>query len=113
MRGRTGKSFIVLNKILLSIKYGINFSLLYFAENNGDGLIKARANIYSVFNSKMMTKEESIALVSANQHKLHLNSSLLKRFSGKRYIVLIEVSMFEMLEPFKFDRSEYGNILYK
>jgi hypothetical protein len=34
----------------------------------------------------------------------------LKRFAGKRYLVLITIKDFEAIEPFKIDRSEYGNM---
>ena len=33
-----------------------------------------------------------------------------KRFAGKRYLVLITIKDFEELEPFKIDRSDYGNM---
>jgi hypothetical protein len=84
--------------------------VLYFAENKGDGLIKGKARVKSVFFSEKLTKEESEKMVEENQSKLQLNSGLLKRFAGKRFITLIEVENFENLSPFKFDRSEFGNM---
>ncbi len=84
--------------------------ILYFAENNGDGLIKAKAGVKSVFFSEKLTKEESEKMVKENQSKLQLNSSLMKRFAGKRYLTLVEVENFETLFPFKFDRSGFGNM---
>lgn len=83
---------------------------LYFAENKGDGLIKGKARVKSVFFSEKLTKEESEKMVTENQSKLQLNSGLLKRFAGKRFITLIEVENFEPLSSFKFDRSEFGNM---
>ena len=80
---------------------------LYFIENNGDGLIKAAAEVLDVFNSEKLTKEESAKLVEKHQDKLMLNSVLIKRLSGKRYIELFTISNFKELEPFTFNRSKY------
>lgn len=52
----------------------------YFIENNGDGLIKAGAEVKDVFNSEKLTKEESSELVEKHQDKLMLDNRLLKRF---------------------------------
>lgn len=84
--------------------------ILYFIENNGDGLVKGQATVESVFNSDILTKERSIEIVAQNQDKLHLDKGLEKRFAGKRYIVLISIKDFKEIEPFKIDRSEYGNM---
>jgi len=83
---------------------------LYFLENDGSGLIKARAEVVSVLDSEKMEKEESIALVDEHQVKLQLTPAQTKRWAGKRYLVLIEVSKFESLEPFPIDNSDYGNM---
>lgn len=84
--------------------------VLYFIENNGDGLVKAKAVVTKVFNSDQLTKSESENLVKQNQDKLMLDSGLIKRFSGKRYLVLISLDSFQYLEPFKIDRSQYSNM---
>lgn len=106
------KTMIIRGAMGRKLPYGkLNTSdVLYFIENNGDGLVKAKAIVKSVFNSEKLTKEESTKLVEVHQNKLHLNSGLKKRFAGKRYIVLIEIQGFENLEPFKIDRSDYGNM---
>jgi len=102
IRGATGRK----------LPYGRVFKgdLLYFIENKGDGLVKALARVKDVFNSQQLTKKESEELVKQNQNKLLLDSGLIKRFSGKRYIVLITIESFQKLDPFKIDRSEYGNM---
>lgn len=84
--------------------------VLYFTENNGEGLIKGKASVQNVFFSEKLTKEESEKKVAENQPKLQLNSALLKRFAGKRFLTLVEVENFETLSPFKFDRSGFGNM---
>jgi len=83
---------------------------LYFIENKGDGLVKAKAIVDNVFNSDKLTKEQSVEIVEKNQDKLLLNKGLEKRFAGKRYLVLITIKDFTELEPFKIDRSDYGNM---
>jgi hypothetical protein len=102
IRGATGRK----------LPYGRVFKgdMLYFIENKGDGLVKGKARVKDVFNSEQLTKTESAELVKQNQNKLLLDSGLIKRFSGKRYIVLITIESFQKLDPFKIDRSEYGNM---
>jgi hypothetical protein len=84
--------------------------VLYFINNNGEGEVKAKAIVSNVFNSEKMTKEESIALVEENQDKLKLTKKQFKRWSGKRYIVLIGVKSVEGIEAFEIDKSDYGNM---
>ncbi len=81
--------------------------ILYFIENKGDRLIKGAAEVEEVFNSGKLTKEESAELIEKYQNKLMLDTGLLKRFSGKRYINLFTITNFEELEPFAFDRTKY------
>ncbi|MBD81004.1 MAG: hypothetical protein CL840_18950 [Crocinitomicaceae bacterium] len=83
---------------------------LYFIENKGDGLVKAKAGIRELIQSDKLTKEESVMLVENNQVALKLNPAMFKRFAGKRYLILITVEDVEPLDPFKIDRSEYGNM---
>ena len=84
--------------------------ILYFIENNADGMIKAKAEVKSVSNSEKMTKEESCELIEKNQEKLKLTKAQMKRWAGKRYLVLIEIKDSQKTEPFKIDRSNYGNM---
>jgi ASC-1-like (ASCH) protein len=84
--------------------------VLYFIENKGDGMIKAKATVANVFNSEQLTKEESMQLIEKNQPSLLLDGGLLKRFAGKRYLVLITIHTFAEIEHFRIDRSAYGNM---
>jgi len=84
--------------------------ILYFIENKGDGLVKAKAAVNSVYHSEKLEPDESIAIVDKNQDKLCLDTGLKKRFAGKRYLVLIEITNFSVLEPIRIDRSAYGNM---
>lgn len=83
---------------------------LYLVENDGGGLIKARGIVKFVFNSEKMSPEESKDLVDQYQDRLHLTSEQIKRWAGKRYLVLIEISGIHSVDPFQFDKSEFGNM---
>lgn len=84
--------------------------ILYFVNNNAEGLIRARGQVTMVLNSEKMTKEESAALIDGYQEKLQLTAQQHKRWAGKRYLVLIEVDRVDQIEPCEFDRSSYGNM---
>jgi hypothetical protein len=84
--------------------------ILYFINNNAEGLILAKAIVKSVFNSDKLTETESISLVEKHQEKLQLSKRQQARWGGKRYLVLIEVSDAKKVEPFQIDKSEYGNM---
>lgn len=84
--------------------------ILYFINNNGEGVVRARAQVASVINSDMMSPEESVAMVKEHHSKLCLSESQFKKWAGKRYLVLIEVNKTEELKPFAVDKSEYGNM---
>jgi hypothetical protein len=84
--------------------------ILYFINNNAEGLILAKARVESVFNSDKLAEAESIALVEKYQGKLQLSKKQQARWGGKRYLVLIEVSEVKKVEPFQIDKSDYGNM---
>jgi hypothetical protein len=84
--------------------------ILYFINNNAEGLILAKARVGSVFNSDKLTEAESVRLVEKHQDRLQLSQKQQARWGGKRYLVLIEVSEVKKVEPFQVDKSEYGNM---
>ena len=84
--------------------------ILYFINNNAEGVIKTKASVKDVLNSDKMAKEESIALVEENQDKLRLTAKQFSRWAGKRYLVLIEIGGVEQLAPFPIDKSNFGNM---
>jgi hypothetical protein len=83
---------------------------LYFINNNGEGLIRAKAIIKRVSNSNKLSEQESVSLIEMNQDKLQLSAKQYKRWAGKRFLVLVEVEKVEELEPFTIDKSNYGNM---
>lgn len=84
--------------------------VLYFINNNGEGLVKGRAIVSDVYNSDKMTKEESIQLVEDNREILNLSISQHKRWAGKKYLILIHIENYTEVKPFKIDRSNYGKM---
>jgi len=84
--------------------------VLYFLENDGSGTVKLRAEVNSVVNSDKLSPEESTAVIEDNQEGLQLTETQLKRWSGKRYLVLIGIQNIGRLEPFRIDKSAYGNM---
>ena len=84
--------------------------MLYFINNNAEGAVRAKAKVKSAFHSEKMTEDESHALVKKNQPKLSLTEKQIKRWAGKRYIVLIEVTDVKEISPFAIDKSAYGNM---
>jgi len=80
---------------------------LYFIENNGDGLVKAKATVKSVFNSEKMTEEESKAIIAQNKDKLNLSDEQIKRWAGKKVLCLIGIKDVMTIEPpLVFDRQK-------
>ena len=84
--------------------------VLYFINNNAEGVAKVKSLVSSVFNSDKMSREESICLVKEHQTELLLSDKQFQRLAGKRYIVLIGVEKVERISPFSVDRTNYGNM---
>ena len=84
--------------------------ILYFINNNAEGIIRAMAKVKNVINSDKLTEEESAQLVNSYQEKLQLTKKQYDRWAGKRYLVLIEISGVKKVEPFQIDKSNYGNM---
>lgn len=84
--------------------------LLYFINNNAESLVRAKGIVMNVINSEKMTESESRDFITSHQEMLLLTDAQLARWSGKRYIVLIEVSDVTETAPFGIDKSGYGNM---
>jgi hypothetical protein len=84
--------------------------VLFLLENDGSGEVKAKVQVVSVINSDKLDPEESAQLVDLNQPKLNLSADQIKRWSGKRYLVLIEIDRVECVEPFRIDKSAYSTM---
>lgn len=83
---------------------------LFFTQNDASASIYACALADDVRCEGPLSPEASQQLVAQHQHALQLNEALMKRFAGKRFVVLISLKDFQMTNPFLFDRSAYGNM---
>lgn len=83
--------------------------VLYFLKNNGEGKIKARGVVCSVYNSNKLSVEESFETIINHQDKLQLPDRQFERLAGKRYLVLIGVKEIEEIIPFHIDKSSFPN----
>jgi hypothetical protein len=84
--------------------------LLYLINNDGEGLIRARCRVAEALHSEKLSTEESETMINTYQEALQLTPQQVKRWSGKRYLVLIKVEDVLPVEPFQVDRSGYGNM---
>lgn len=84
--------------------------VLYFINNNAEGVVKAKSIVSSVYNSEKLNAEESIKLVKDNQFNLNLTDKQFEKWAGKRYLVLIGIEEFSEVENFPIDKSNYGNM---
>ncbi|RPJ41570.1 MAG: hypothetical protein EHM21_13290 [Chloroflexi bacterium] len=83
---------------------------LFFIQNNGEGLIRAQASVTAVYNSEKLSEDESCRVVEDHQTELQLTPAQIKRWAGKRFLVLVTVGEVMPVTPFTIDRSAYGNM---
>lgn len=83
--------------------------ILYFVNNNGDGLIRAAAVVKSVSNSDLLTPDESRKLLMNKRNELHLEVEQLNEYLTKKYMVLVEVKDVCRIMEFKIDKTAILN----
>lgn len=83
---------------------------LYFIQNNGEGFVRAEAQVVAAIHSEKLSEEESRRMVAEHQAELQLTPTQLKRWAGKRYLVLVRIGEARQVEPIAIDRSAYGNM---
>jgi hypothetical protein len=84
--------------------------VLYFANNNGEGLIKGKAEVKSVFFSEKLALQESEDLYDKYNMRAKLKAKATKRFRGKRYMVIVEIESYVAVDNIPFDKSDYNNM---
>jgi len=82
--------------------------ILYFINNNTEGIVKSRGVVNSVYDSDKMSTEESKSLVKQHQDKLQLSDNQFKKWAGKRYIV----SILELIGLLFLTRPGYLHLSY-
>ena len=102
------KSMIHRGADVRDLSYGSVYEgdTLYFITSTGEGEVRARGIVTSVFNSEKLTVEESFETIIRNQDKLQLPDKQFDRWAGKRYLVLIGIEEIREIEPFKINRTE-------
>lgn len=83
---------------------------LFFIQNDGKCLVRACASVASVVNSAPLSADESRQMIEDNLEQLQLTPAQVKRWAGKRYLVLISLDKVTPVSPFVIDRSAYGNM---
>jgi hypothetical protein len=83
---------------------------LFFINNNGEGKIKSKCRVKKVLNSDKMDEKESLDLIEIHQKKLKLTDDQLRRWAGKRYLVLIEIDSVQSIRELVFDKSRYSTM---
>lgn len=106
------KTMVIRGAAGRKLPYGRVFvnDTLYFIKNDGEGKVQAKAIVADVFQSEKMTEDELISLIEKNQDKIRLTEKQYKRWSGKRYLILIQVDKVDVIDPFVIDKSNYENM---
>ena len=76
----------------------------YLMENDGEGVIRARAEVATVWNSEKLTPEASKRTLEENVKGLRLTPEQEKRWNGKRYLCLVAVGKVTPVKPFTYER---------
>jgi hypothetical protein len=84
--------------------------VLYFVNNNGEGLLKAKAIVQSVFFSEKLEKVDSEKLVDSLKTRVQLKQNVFNRFRGKRYISIIEIKQVSEIEHVTFNKDNFSNM---
>lgn len=102
------KTMIVRGAAGRKLPYGRVFTSdpLYFIENNGSGLILAKGVVASVINTGKMTPEESADMLRTYQDKLQLTPQQTGRWSGKKFLCLIEVAGIKAISPLQLNHQK-------
>ena len=83
---------------------------LYLINNNAEGEAKAKAIVKEVTQTHKMVPEESAQTLAMYQPNLQLTDAQIKRWSGKKYLIFIELHAIEEISPILIDKSGYGNM---
>lgn len=78
---------------------------VYFVQTGGDLAVTHKAIISTVIESEKMTAEESVEFVKKYEKELNLSEEQHKRWAGKKFLAVYEISNLEEIEPFKYNRE--------
>lgn len=78
---------------------------IYFVETGGDMIVTHKGIISKVVESEKMTVEESALFIKKYEKELYLSKEQYKRWNGKKYLAVYEISNLIEIEPFKYNRQ--------
>lgn len=78
---------------------------IYFVETGGDMTVTHKGILSKVIESEKMTPEESEAFILKYEKELNLSKDQYKRWNGKKYLAVYEITNIEEIEPFKYNRE--------
>ena len=81
---------------------------LYFTRSSALGVVLAKADVVRVVSSGWLTEKKAVRHLSRYQDRLRLTKSELKRWSEKRYLVLIAVDSVIRMAPFTVNKAGFG-----
>jgi hypothetical protein len=104
------RTMIIRGTVKMKMPYGgvSPGDTLYFVRDTGRDLIRAQATVKNVLNTDRLTRKAASELLRAYQDQLRLTKKEAKRWTGKRYLVLITVEDVTPVVPFVIDRSNYA-----
>lgn len=79
---------------------------VYLLNNDGRGEIRAQGVVSRVYHSPRLTPEESAMLIEENQRELGLTEEQRKRWTGKRFLCLVDLKDVHEVEPFTYVREK-------
>jgi len=79
---------------------------IYFVETGGDMTVTHKGIISNVVESEKMAAEESSEFIKKYEKELNLSKDQYKRWNGKKYLAVYEISELQEIEPFKYNREK-------
>ena len=79
---------------------------IFLVESGGDMTVTHKGIISKVIESEKMTSDESENFIKKYDKELNLSKEQLKRWTGKKYLAVYELSDIEEIEPFKYNRGK-------
>lgn len=80
--------------------------VIYFVENDGSRMIKAKGIVKAVHEKTGMNVDESVAMMQSFDELLQLSPAQIKRWSGKKCLCLIEIEQIEAIPPVPYFREK-------
>lgn len=79
---------------------------IYFVETGGDMVVTHKGIISKVIESEKMTPEQSEEFIKKYEKELNLSKEQYKRWNGKKFLAVYEISDLKEIESFKYDREK-------